>query len=105
MSSNNATNALPSQEIKLLGDRAQSLSKLVDHPSWQTLRDELDRVKEQYMGRLARKLVSGGISATPIDQREIDYQRGFFSGAEWILANPEQAESSFAKALERNADA
>lgn len=89
------------EEIKLLGDRAQSLSKLVDHPSWQTLRDELSRVKEAYMGRLARKLLAGGISATPVDQRELDYQRGFFSGAEWILKNPEQAESSFAQALER----
>lgn len=97
------TGVLVPEEIKTLGDRAQSLSKLVDHPAWQTLREELDRVREQYTGRLARKLMKGGISATPLDQRELDYQRGFFSGAEWILANPEQAESSFKQALERNA--
>jgi len=95
---------LVAEEIRVLGDRAQSLSKLVDHPAWKTLREELDRVKAQYEGRLARKLTSGGISASPLDQREVDYQRGFFSGAEWILRNPEQAESSFAQALERNAE-
>lgn len=92
---------LASEELRFLADRAQSLGKLIDHPSWQTLREELTRVREMYIDRLSRRMIHGGISAAPVDQRELDYQRGFFAGAEWILSNPEKAGSSLEQALKR----
>lgn len=56
---------------------------------------------QHYHNKLARRLTTGGLYAPPLDQREIDYQRGFFAGARWILDNPEMAEGELRKALER----
>ena len=92
---------LNSRVIKELGDKAQDLSKLKDHPSWEVLRSEFEAKRLKYMDRLAARLMRGGLNANPLDQREIDYQRGFFDGAQWILDNPEFAESSLENALKR----
>lgn len=91
----------PGARIRELGDRARELAKLMEHPSWDLLRLELDAKRSQFMARKTRELISGGIHADPVNQREIDYQRGFFAGAEWILNNPEMAEATLKKALER----
>lgn len=92
---------IEADKIRVLGDRARELSKLQEHPSWPILKTELERVRDLYVGRLARTFATGGISALPLNQREIDYQRGFFRGAKWILDNPDMAESTLMKALER----
>lgn len=88
-------------DIRQIGDKARELGKLVDHPAWAILRAEFDGLKETYFKRLATRLVSGGLKAEALDQRELDYQRGFFRGAEWILANPEMIAKTLEKALER----
>lgn len=98
------SSALVPPELRELGDRAQALTKLTAHPSWDVLRLELDRVRSLYMSRLVRRMTSGGIKGPAIDQRELDYQRGFFSGAEWILQNPEKAEASLEEALQRGSE-
>lgn len=95
------TSTVDADTIRVLGDRARELAKLADHPSWPVLKGEMARVRGVYQARLARRLTTGGINASPLDQREIDYQRGFFAGAQWILDNPEMAEATLAKALER----
>ena len=95
------TSTPEADQIRVLGDRAQQLSKLTEHPSWATLKEELGRVREMYQTKLSRKLTTGGINAPPLDQREIDYQRGFFAGAKWILDNPDLAESTLQTALDR----
>lgn len=78
----------------MVADRAASLRKLKDHPSWITLREEWDAQKKQHMERLATQLLAGGPTGPPVNQREIDYRRGFIHGAELILNNPDKIEST-----------
>lgn len=92
---------LPSDEVRVKGDLARELSKLRDHPSWETLRSEYEKVRREEEERLLRKLTASGINAAPIDQREIDYRRGFWAGAQWLLDNPDLADAALAAALKR----
>ena len=92
---------LDSQIIRELGDLARELGKLKDTPAWARLQAEFDKAKDTFVQGQARKLVSGGSKAEPLDQRMIDYQRGFFRGCEHILAMPDRAEQTLNKALEK----
>lgn len=92
---------LPSQIIKEKGDLARELGKLKEHPSWEFLRVEVSRKRSEYLAGLLRKLMREGVNADPIDQREIDYQRGFWAGAKWVTDNPDLAESALAAALKK----
>jgi hypothetical protein len=95
------TDDLRSERIRALGDAARELEKLEGHPGWEALKSEFGRMESSYSQSLARKLVSGGISAKPVDQREIDYQRGFFAAVRAILRAPDNAKAALEKALER----
>jgi len=92
---------LDSQIIRELGDLARDLGKLQDTPAWVRLQAEFDKVKDTYVNGQARKLTSGGLKAEPLDQRAIDYQRGFFRGCEYILSLPGNAELSLNAALKK----
>lgn len=46
------------------------------------------------MARITRRLMSG----EEVSQREIDFQRGFYYGIEWILEHPEKAEENLERA-------
>lgn len=92
---------LDSQIIRELGDLARDLGKLQEAPAWGRLQAEFAKAKDAYVQGQARKLVSGTIKADPLDQRMIDYQRGFFRGCEHILAMPERAEQALIKALDK----
>lgn len=72
-------------------DTARELAKLKDHPSWEVLRSEFEARKRRYLDKIARQLAAGGIDADPLNQREIDYQRGFLRGAQAVLDSPENA--------------
>lgn len=93
--------SLTEAKVQEVAERAQGLSDLKKHPSWPVLRGIFDKRKKLFFERLAHQLMQGGITSTPIDQREIDYQRGFWAGAQWILNNPEMAERSLETALRK----
>ena len=86
-----------SREIGVLGDRAQALAKLRDMPEWQALRNEVDVWRDRKTKALASRLLSTGI----VDQRDIDFQRGFLKGMEWLLDSPELTEKALIQAIER----
>lgn len=83
-----------------LGDRSQALGKLSSHVSWGVLVAELDRLEKLYSDRMARDLLSGGVAADVVPQRRVDYWRGFFAGARWVVTAPVAAENMLRKALE-----
>jgi hypothetical protein len=41
------------------------------------------------------------MSGEAVDQRKLDFLRGYWAGAEYLIANPEQAESTFESALKQ----
>lgn len=45
--------------------------------------------------------MAGGPDAPPLNQREIDYQRGFLRGAAAVLAAPDNAVAELEKLLAR----
>lgn len=95
------TPKLRSDVLRTVGDRARELEKLQDHPSWDTLKNEFELLRKAYTTKLARQLLRGGLKAEALNQRELDYQRGFLAGAEWILELPEFAIDALDKALRR----
>jgi hypothetical protein len=81
-----------------IGERTVQLSNLKKQPEWKTLREIMEGKRERYFAQLARELVHG---RGEIDQRKLDFQRGFWAGVFYLLANPEAAEREFEKAAEK----
>jgi hypothetical protein len=94
-------NQLRGDALRTLGTRAQAVAKLNGTEGWQALVEEWTERRRKYGQTMTQKLLSGGISAAPIDQREIDYQRGFFAAVAAILGTPERMATELEKALER----
>jgi hypothetical protein len=58
----------------------EAMSRLTDNPFFQKLAEAVEAERERYISNLARTLAMGSM-APPVDQREIDYKRGFWNGA------------------------
>jgi hypothetical protein len=89
--------ALSADKLAEIKVRAARLSELKSHPSWAELRALLEERKARRFGLLQRQLIDG----IAVDQRYLDRLAGFFKGAEWILDNPDMAEQSLERAVER----
>jgi hypothetical protein len=75
------------QRLMLVGGALAALSQ---HPSWPTLEDAVNEKEEKLRARL---LATAFGSPLPINQREVDYMRGYIHGMRWFLAVPENAEA------------
>lgn len=84
-----------------LEQRARRLGELKEHPSWLLLREIFEAKRQRSFAVLMKQLMNGGAQAPPLDQRTLDFERGFWAGANWILENPEQAEKTLQSALNR----
>ena len=84
-----------------LGTLARELHKLTEMPEWQTLRSVFAEQREAAEVRMAREMFAGGIDKSPLDQREVDYRRGFLRGVQAVLDAPADADTAFRKAMER----
>jgi len=82
---------LRSPRVRELADKAQELAKLKEHPSWEILRAEFEKRKQGYLRGVAQGLMAGGPDAPAMDQRRIDYERGFLRGAQAVLDTPDNA--------------
>jgi len=71
---------------------AEKLRELKDTDGWQVLLETFERQRQTYYDNLARDLMKG----KEIDQRKLDYNRGFFDSVEQMLAAPENAEKILA---------
>lgn len=89
---------------RALGDRAQALGKLEGNEGWELLRKELEERREAFEHTLGRRLLVGGLEADPVNQRQIDYQRGYWRGVRDILDSPKRAQEALADALKRMED-
>ena len=95
---------LLTDEQRELQDLARDLGKLKESPAWAALRRQYDKASENARRNVANSLFGGGASAPPVDQRAIDYQRGFLRGAKWILDNPEHTEVALQHALRNHSE-
>lgn len=87
-----------------IGTVAKELNKLTEYPEWDVLRQEFAKAREAAERRMARDMFSGGEGAKPLDQRQVDYRRGFLRGVQAVLDAPGDADTAFKKAMERMTD-
>ena len=76
---------------------AHLFDSLKSHDGWKRLREHAEADRERFFVRLAKRLMKG----EQVPQDEIDFQRGFYMGVEWILGHPEEAEASLERAARR----
>lgn len=75
-------------------EEARLYDSLRENVAWQKLAQRVRDDKDRYFASIARRLMSGA----KVDQREVDYMRGFYFGARWIIEHPEEAEKSLERA-------
>jgi fatty-acid desaturase len=88
-------------KLKAIGDRAQELGKLKQHPSWPALRATVQGKYDKWVAQFTRDHLAAGFERDPVDQRHLDYQRGFWAGAFYLLDHPEKAEETLRMALRK----
>lgn len=62
------------------------IQSLKEHTGFLALRARVHEETQGYLESLAFKMLH---STDPLDQRVIDYKRGFFRGMAWIMALPD----------------
>jgi hypothetical protein len=67
---------LASDEREL--ETLELVHRLVKMPGYARLGEKIEELRDKYMTNLARGLAS---NPKPLDQRELDYKRGFWQGA------------------------
>lgn len=71
-----------SEELEFL----EAMKLLLGNPRFEMLVDAVKAERERYRINLATGIgMTGGAAAPAVDQREIDYKRGFWNGAVWAL--------------------
>jgi hypothetical protein len=76
---------------------AHLFDSLQEHDGWKRLAERVRADRERFFANLARRLMKG----EAIPQGEIDFHRGFYQGAEWVIGHPEEAEKSLERAASR----
>lgn len=80
--------------VQQIVENARLFDGLREHAGWRRLRDQVRAEQEGFLARLARRLMAG----EGVDQREIDYYRGYYQGALDTVERPEKAEENLEKA-------
>lgn len=84
-------------KLKQIGLVAGELGKLKQHDSWPTLRRVVEAKYDRWKTGTMKRLLAG----SEFEQRDFDYQRGFWAGAFYVLDNPDKAEDSLNAALRK----
>lgn len=84
-------------KVKAVVDEAHLLDGLQEHAGWRRLAEKIRSHEAGWMESVTRRLVKG----ERVPQDEIDYRRGFYDGARWIIEHPAQAEASLEAAAQR----
>lgn len=92
--------AIPSKELfHEEAEFLEAMSRLQSNPFFQKLAEAVADERERYIANLARTLASG-VMAPEVDQREIDYKRGFWNGAIYAVTRfPKQKAKDWDKYL------
>lgn len=97
--------AIPSKEPKELspeeGEFLEAMARLQKNPLFQKLVEAVEQKREEFVVNLARDLtLKGGPHVDPVNQRYIDYQRGFWNGAIYAVTRfPKQKAKDWDKYL------
>lgn len=86
------------ERLDRLRQEVEAFGSLRDQVGWQRLLKRTIAQKDDWFAKLARKLASGA----PLDasfQRQVDYDRGWFDGALYVLRHPELSEEALESAL------
>jgi hypothetical protein len=82
----------------ILFDREALIASLEGDERIQALREALVEAEEEWLKKAAKSMIVG---TKPVDQRKIDYTRGYFAGAKhWLGGRMDVAKSRAAKAPE-----
>lgn len=76
------TSRHPDSYTELELETLELISTLANMPGFKRLGEVVKEKQQQYFVNLARGFAS---SSNPVDQREIDYKRGFWQGALWAV--------------------
>ncbi len=87
------------EKIQLLSEQQVKLTELTHQPGWRILRRIIETKKSLFEKNFTARHLSAVPTAEPVNQRDLDYWRGFFACGDYILANPEKAESTLEAAL------
>jgi hypothetical protein len=72
------------------------LAVLEQHPSWAALKNVVAEKQDKFEYELVRALLH---SKGMVDQRRLDYLRGFVEGMRWFLEQPGLAEKKLERQL------
>lgn len=84
--------------VEALRDIAEPLRAVAETDGWLILQKTFAKQKADYYEKLTRSLMKKGVE---INQRELDYNQGFFDSVEQLLEAPENAEKILRKAADR----
>ncbi len=87
------------EKIQLLSEQQVKLTELTHQPGWGILKSILATKRALFERNFMARNLSAVPTAEPLNQREVDYWRGFFACADYIIAAPEKAESTLESAL------
>lgn len=86
----------------ILFEREALIARLKNDERIQALREALDEAEQEWLTQVARVMIS---TTKPVDQRKIDYTRGYFAGAQhWLSGRMSVAEARLATSLEPKED-
>jgi hypothetical protein len=77
------------------------LAKLAEHPGYKVLQEYIARKQQEYYLNLATQLAH---QVKPLDQRTIDYKRGYWHAATVLLNHPVKVLETLAAELEGEDD-
>lgn len=85
------------QKTQRLANQHKALRELRTLDAWHVLDSTVKQAKEKVVRQYANNLLSG----SEIPQRQLDYDRGFLNGMQFLLKHPERIESRFNDAVEK----
>jgi hypothetical protein len=91
--------SLDRKRLAEIGDKAQKLGELKEHPSWKLLYEIFEKKRERYFTKLARDLMAP--RGPKVDELQLEWDRGYWAGVFHVLDNPERAEATFEAALKK----
>lgn len=90
---------LNDEQQRHLMARGSSLAAISQHPSWPDFLEEI----EAKATRLEKRTLSLCMGVAPVNQRDIDYTRGFINGMQYIALLSENAEARLEDYLKKQA--
>jgi hypothetical protein len=87
----------PTSPLVAVQDKRALFATVKTHPAWPHMLEHYRELRQRYSEALGAKLMAGD----QIDQREIDFRRGYWAGVFSVLTSPEAAEKAYVQAQEK----